>query len=94
MTALDEIIALLRPASRDELRAFTVIARRVMGVGRKQYGPTIVANDTRDFRKEGADELADYMWYVALQEVRDADRREEEAASGVDAKFDRSGGES
>lgn len=66
---LAEIHALLESGSIDELRAFRVIARRVMSGGRDQYGPLVLSNDARDFRKEAADECADLLWYVAIQQV-------------------------
>lgn len=75
---LSDIHALLARGSRDELRAFLVIARRVMGGGRKQYGPLILSNDTRDFKREAADEAADLVWYVAIQQVLDGEFDDEE----------------
>jgi hypothetical protein len=70
-TLLGSLRGMLELASDDELRVFHVIASRVMGGGRKQYGPLHLANDARNFRKEGADEMADYVWYVAIQAVLD-----------------------
>lgn len=71
MSALiDEVISILRTCSRDELAAFAVIARKVMGPGRVVYGPTNLLVDRRDFRREAADEITDMIWYWALDEVR------------------------
>lgn len=90
---LDEIVALLKHCSRDELRAFLVIARRVMGKGRKTYGPTILANDARNFKHEKAAEKADWIWYDALDEVAQeyddaADRAECEKHDAVHARVE------
>ena len=65
-----EIASLLSRCSPDELAAFGVIARKVMGQGRESYGPTILANDARNFRREAADEITDAIWYWALDEVQ------------------------
>lgn len=69
-----EIRVLMSGASSDELRAFLVIARRVMTGGRKQYGPLDLATDRRSWSREAADEMADYLWYCAIREVVAADR--------------------
>jgi len=70
VTVLDEVVSILRTCSRDELAAFAVIARKVMGPGRVAYGPTDLTVDRRDFRREAADEIVDAVWYWALDEVR------------------------
>jgi hypothetical protein len=75
-TLLSEVHAILSRTSMDELRAFAVIARRVMGAGRKVYGPTIIANDARDYKQEAAEECFDATWYFALDHVRRRDRLE------------------
>lgn len=67
---LDEVIGILRQCSRDELAAFAVIARKVMGPGRVAYGPTDLTVDRRKFRREAADEITDAVWYWALDTVR------------------------
>jgi hypothetical protein len=69
-TLLADVTALLARTSTDELRAFAVIARRVMGGGREAYGPLILGNDTRDFAREAGEEIADAFWYLALVEVQ------------------------
>lgn len=66
---IGELRGLLEIASDDELAAFAVIARRVMGGGRVQYGPLDLATDKRNFAKEAADEAADLLWYAAIQKV-------------------------
>ena len=70
-TLLGELRGFMQRASDDELRAFYVIASRVMGGGRDQYGPLHLANDARDFAKEAADEAADLLWYQAIRVVLD-----------------------
>ena len=72
---IGELRGLLDIASDDELAAFAVIARRVMGGGRTQYGPLDLAADKRDFAKEAADEAADLLWYAAIQAVLAGYRR-------------------
>ena len=67
---LGELRGLLDIASDDELAAFAVIARKVMGRGREQYGATNLATDVRDFVKEAADEFVDAAWYLALDIVQ------------------------
>lgn len=65
----------LQHCSYDELR---VIDRVLAGIelGREQYGPLDLSRDTRLFRREGAMELRDYLFYAAAHEVAidDADR--------------------
>lgn len=84
-----ELCVLICTGSLDELRAFGVIARRVMGKGREIYGPLDLRRDRRDFRKERADEKADWIWYDAILEVIENDERLErlrcEAADRVAA---------
>lgn len=67
---LDDLISLLRRANRDERAAISYVVGRVMGIGRENYGPLVIRNDARDFRKERADELADWLWYAAIEEVK------------------------
>lgn len=69
---LTSIAALLSKGSTDELRAFHVIASKVMGQGRETYGPTHLANDPRDFMHEGGQEGVDAVWYFALEIVKRA----------------------
>jgi hypothetical protein len=76
-----ELCALLAIGSIDELRAFGVIARRVMGKGRESYGPTDLKTDRRDFKTEKADEKTDWLWYDALDEIRSNDERLEKLRS-------------
>lgn len=71
----DELGGLLQRANADERRILAYIARRALGIGKKNYPPTNIATDSRDFQKEGADELADFLWYAAMQEVRVADQK-------------------
>lgn len=66
----DDLQSILDRCSADERAAFEVIARKVMGQGRKTYGPTVLSNDPRDFRREAADELVDALFYWSLEEVK------------------------
>jgi hypothetical protein len=65
----------INAGSLDELRACDFILSRIFGVGRANYGPTDLRTDKRDFRKESAEELADHLWYAALEYVRREDQR-------------------
>jgi hypothetical protein len=59
----------------DELRVLDVIVARISGGGFEQYGGMDLATDTRDFRKEAADEFADALWYMAAHVVAKTDER-------------------
>ena len=62
------IAARLSACSFDELR---VIDRVLQGIeqGREQYGPLDVSRDIRDWRREGAQEMRDWLFYCAAHEV-------------------------
>lgn len=87
-----ELCALICTCSIDELRAFGVIARKVMTKGRESYGPTVLATDKRDFLAEAGDEFLDAIWYVALHVVSKHDQRLErlrcEAADEIAARIE------
>lgn len=66
----------LAHCSRDELR---VISRVLDGIeiGRKIYGPMMLANDCRDFRREAAMEARDLLVYLAAHSVAEDHARGE-----------------
>jgi hypothetical protein len=65
---------LLPALGLDELRVVeTVVSRLVMA--RRQYGELDLDSDTRDFRIEGGEEMADFLFYAAAREVAAMDRR-------------------
>jgi hypothetical protein len=70
MTPLNEITSLLEPASPDELHVALLIVRRLMGKGRKNYGPMMLATDKRDFGHEGAEEACDALVYWAADLIK------------------------
>lgn len=65
---------LLPALGLDELRVLGVIASRMVKA-RPQYGELDLDSDPRDFRVEGAEELADFVAYFAMREVAAMDRR-------------------
>lgn len=85
------IVQRLRACSFDELR---VLARVLDGIerGREQYGPLDIERDVRDWRREGADEMRDWLFYCAAHEVaaeydereRRTDRQRAEIEQGLD----------
>lgn len=69
-TALrSEVTALLRDLGADELRVVAFVARRV-AAGRNVYGSLSVAKDSRDWRRERDEELADAIVYSACEALR------------------------
>jgi hypothetical protein len=62
---LDIVTAQLGP---DERRVLLKLARRLLA-GQQSYGVLDLRSDTRDWRKERAEELADALVYGAIAEV-------------------------
>ena len=65
----DEIHSSLKYATSDELTLVRRIVTKLMGEGRREYGPFCVATETRtaeELEEEAADELADGMVYTAM----------------------------
>ena len=73
----------------DGIRVIRRIVERVRS-GEIQYGSLDIAADSRDPRSEGCDELTDWFWYRAWQEVAANDARLErlrfEAAGELETK--------
>jgi len=65
-----EIDALLDEASPDELGVVLFVCRRLIGIGRANYGPLKLATDERDFDTELDEELADALVYAACARLR------------------------
>ncbi|MBA3841204.1 MAG: hypothetical protein H0X39_01035 [Actinobacteria bacterium] len=77
-TALDAdrrwIASQLGAIGGDGIRVLKRIVERVR-IGEGQYGSLDIAADRRDPRSEGCDELTDWFWYRAWQEVAANDAR-------------------
>lgn len=50
----------------DELRVLVAIGERLT-LGRRAYGPLVVAGDRRDWRKEAHEEALDLSVYLAIE---------------------------
>lgn len=64
---LTHLAACALQMSEDELSVLLLIAERLLGTGRLQYGPLNLATDTRDFLGEASDELLDGCVYLAAR---------------------------
>lgn len=53
----------------DELRVVLLVAER-LGMGARQYGALDIAGDSRNWRREAAEELLDGCIYLAAQSLR------------------------
>lgn len=71
MTPRKRIHRALGILNDDELEVLAVVAERLAGEGRRQYGPLELVNDTRDFHAEALDEVADAAVYAACALVRE-----------------------
>jgi hypothetical protein len=67
----DELQSLARELGRDERRVLVTLARRLLE-GQRRYGLLDVRADTRDWRRERGEELADALVYGAIGEVAKA----------------------
>lgn len=65
---LIELCRLLETFNRDEVDAFLFLARK-HAVGRAKYGSLDIGSETRDFRFEGANELADFLNYQSFWQL-------------------------
>lgn len=68
-----DLVELMRICSTLELdcmRVLIAIAHRLQ-VGRAAYGEMNIEGDTRDFRKEGCEELLDFIVYETMDRLRD-----------------------
>lgn len=72
-----KIIASLPQLSHDELRVFDVQLERMLKIGRKNYGPLVLASEQRDWRKEFSDEFSDALFYMCAMTVAKQDARRE-----------------
>jgi hypothetical protein len=68
MNAGAELLLVVDELGPDERRVLVVLARRLLA-GQKAYGRLDVATDTRNWRRERAEELADALVYTAIAEV-------------------------
>lgn len=76
MSTLEQsLIADIPRLSEDEQKFVRYILDRVLIVGRRSYSPWVAANDTRDMKREAADEAADHVVYVAMDAVMRAVRK-------------------
>lgn len=53
----------------DELRVLEVIGLRILRIGRETHGPLDIRSERRNWRREGAAELADRIFYDAVEEI-------------------------
>lgn len=61
--------------NNDELRVLEVIGLRMLRIGRETHGPLDLSRERRDWRTEGALELADRIFYDACEEIARNDER-------------------
>jgi hypothetical protein len=71
-----ELSRLAERITADELRVLVEVARRLK-MGRRHYGELRLSGDARDFRKEGAEELVDYVVYDLCRQLREVDESRE-----------------
>lgn len=72
-----ELAALDAESSYDELRVKRVFGLR-MKLGRERHGPLDISSDTRNYRRERAEEYIDAAVYDACDEIDRADRAAKE----------------
>jgi hypothetical protein len=70
---LDTLLTLAARLGEDEQRVLVAIAER-LSMGAKQYGRLDLATDTRDWRREGAEEALDLAVYAACGLLSPRDR--------------------
>ena len=70
------ILAMLSTASQDERRVVFYVTRRLMGKGRKTYGPLHADSDARDFGHEQSTEAIDALIYWASDVIKNRYRAE------------------
>lgn len=66
----EDLVLLLERMNLDELAVMQEIAHALLGKGRDEYGPLNLATDKRDFRREAAEELRDWLVYDAADKVK------------------------
>ncbi len=71
--SLGEVAQVWDELGGDERRVLLVLAKRLLD-GQQRYGRLDLANDSRDWRKERAEELADSLIYGAFAEVAAASK--------------------
>lgn len=76
------ISARLEQCSLDELRVLDVLLAR-LELGRSRYGHLDLARDQRDFRAEGAEELADLAIYRACDYLAKRDDHRDRIELGL-----------
>lgn len=70
-------------ASYDELRVVDAILLR-LELGRERYGALNLRADSRDWRREGDEELVDLAVYRACERISERDRQVDEIEAGLD----------
>ncbi len=86
---LAELWKLLKPATEDEIGIVAMLARKLMGEGRREYGPLSLKTDDRtvgDIVRDSCDELVDTLFYMFL-----AKTKIEQGFTGVDRTKDSNG---
>ncbi len=64
-----------RQMNCDELEVLAVVAERLMGPGREQYGPLDIDSDGRDWDQEGGEEFIDAAVYGAVKCIANQRRK-------------------
>ena len=59
------LVSLLATFNKDELAAFLYLVQK-HDAGIRKYGSLDIGNETRDFKFEGANELADFLNYQSF----------------------------
>jgi hypothetical protein len=70
-TPREALDAILETLGTDEVRVLTEIALRLQR-GAQIYGRLDLDTDTRDFAREGHEELQDYLVYFACERLKKA----------------------
>jgi hypothetical protein len=73
----DEVVSIVEQLSRDELRVFRYIGQRMLRLGRNKYGALDLANESRTWTREMAEEQSDRLFYDGCREVATEDRKAE-----------------
>jgi hypothetical protein len=69
---VDRVVARVRELATDELAVVDHVVRRLLDVGRRDYGELRLDTDKRDLQAEADDEIADWMIYNAMLRIRRA----------------------
>ena len=67
---LEELFTLIDEAESDERRVLLYLARRIVDLGQKTYGPIDIESDQRDWLREVNQELGDAVFYVAMTALK------------------------